>query len=104
MRGRWRGVGKEDFENIKRVGMIELLNVDCMEYLKDIPDKHFELAIVDPPYGIGASNIIKYGPRAKFTHYKKADWDNRIPNLNYFSELFRTSKNQIIWGGAIISR
>ena len=68
-------------------------NMDCMEGMKQIPDKHFELAIVDPPYGIGiSSNPVRQA------HAKK-DWDKSIPNAEYFSELMRVSKNQIIWGG-----
>ena len=60
--------------------MVELLNVDCMEYMKTVPDKFFDLAIVDPPYGIGI-----------------AEWDSKPPP-EYFIELFRVSVNQIIWG------
>lgn len=66
---------------------------DCMEGMKDIPDKFFELAIVDPPYGIGISN----NP-VRQAHDKKK-WDNAIPDGLYFEELFRVSQNQIIWGG-----
>ena len=72
---------------------ITLYNCDCMEYMKDIPDKYFDLAIVDPPYGIGISSNPVRG-----MHDKK-NWDNSIPQKKYFEELFRTSKNQIIWGG-----
>lgn len=72
---------------------ITLLNCDCMEYMATLPNKSFDLAIVDPPYGIGISN----NPfRQK---YDKSDWDSNIPNTEYFKQLFRTSKNQIIWGG-----
>lgn len=76
-----------------RSGGIELLNIDCMEYMSTVPDKFFDLAIVDPPYGIGiSSNPVRQ------MHDKK-QWDNEIPNDEYFKELFRVSKNQIIWGG-----
>jgi len=76
-----------------RSGGIELLNIDCMEYMSTVPDKFFDLAIVDPPYGIGiSSNPVRQ------MHDKK-QWDNSIPNDEYFAELFRVSKNQIIWGG-----
>lgn len=72
---------------------IQLHNCDCMEFMANLPDKFFDLAICDPPYGIGiSSNPIRQ------MHSKK-DWDSEIPNKNYFSELFRVSKNQIIWGG-----
>ena len=68
-------------------------NEDCMEGMKRYPDKFFDLAIVDPPYGIGISN----NP-VRQAHSKK-NWDSSIPTEEYFSELRRVSKNQIIWGG-----
>ena len=72
---------------------IELLHIDCMEYMATLPDKAFELAIVDPPYGIGMS-----GNSFRQKQSKK-DWDNGIPDFKYFYELGRVSKHQIIWGG-----
>jgi len=73
------------------------LHIDCMEYMRGLPDKAFDLAIVDPPYGIDAANMtLGKGKRKK---YKKSDWDKIPPSGDYFSELFRVSKNQIIWGG-----
>lgn len=84
---------------------IELLNIDCIEYMKTVPDKHFELAIVDPPYGINHSEIAgkqsgtKYGNAAAVKReYTIKDWDKQIPPTEYFLELNRVSKNQIIWG------
>lgn len=71
---------------------------DCMEFMKDVPDKYFELAIVDPPYGLGLSNKSKYTNKS-LTIYIPKDWDNSIPNKDYFNELFRVSQNQVIWGG-----
>ena len=66
--------------------------MDCMEAMKQFPDKFFELAIVDPPYGIGISdNPVRQ------MHEKKS-WDKCIPSKAYFDELFRVSQNQIIWG------
>ena len=77
-------------ENIKNC---TLYNVDCMEYMKGLPDNHFDLAIVDPPYGIGiSSNPVRQ-------QHEKKEWDNAIPKKEYFDELMRVSKNQIIWGG-----
>jgi site-specific DNA-methyltransferase (adenine-specific) len=73
--------------------MIEMLNMDCMEFMKDVPDKAFDLAIVDPPYGIG--NCINTNGKK---HYKKMHWNQTIPPKKYFNELYRISKNQIIWG------
>ena len=70
------------------------INIDCMEYMKDIPDKYFDLAVVDPPYGI---NIQKSGRLRKYN--TNHIWDNSIPDKAYFDELFRVSENQIIWGG-----
>lgn len=68
-------------------------NMDCMDGMKEFPDKYFDLAIVDPPYGIGIStNPVRQ------KHAKKI-WDKDIPSGDYFYELFRVSKNQIIWGG-----
>ena len=75
--------------------MNEAYNIDCMEYMKTLPDKHFELAIVDPPYGIGAG---KEKPHNGWKDYGIKHWDNESPDKAYFRELFRVSQNQIIWG------
>jgi site-specific DNA-methyltransferase (adenine-specific) len=76
-----------------------------MEGMKQFPDKYFELAIVDPPYGIGESGgKRRFGPKsvAKGFHennkYTKKSWDNKKPSKDYIEELIRISKNQIIWG------
>ena len=74
---------------------ITLYNCDCMEYMKDIPDKYFDLAICDPPYGI---DITSSGVLGKYNS-SNTTWDKHIPDARYFEELFRISKNQIIWGG-----
>ena len=71
--------------------------MDCMEGMNQFPDKYFELAIVDPPYGINAGTMTMGSGNHKFNKYKV--WDNQIPDKAYFDELFRISKNQIIWGG-----
>ena len=70
-------------------------NMDCMEGMAQYPDRYFDLAIVDPPYGIDINSSGRLG------HYggKNKKWDEQIPNKNYFDELFRVSNNQIIWGG-----
>lgn len=81
--------------------MIELLHMDCMEYMKDQPDKSFDLAIVDPPYGIGenGSKNKSRGKLAVAKDYKAfAGGDIEPPRPKYFQELKRVSKNQIIWG------
>lgn len=74
-------------------------NMDCMEGMKEFPDKYFDLAIVDPPYGIDAGQMTMGSGRHKFT---KKGWDNQIPTKEYFDELFRVSKNQVIWGGELL--
>lgn len=77
----------------------EVFNMDCMEGMKQYPDKHFDLAIVDPPYGIDKQ---LRGGRNFGKEYKKKGWD-KAPDKSYFDELFRVSKNQVIWGGNYFS-
>ena len=69
---------------------------DCMDAMAEFPDKFFDLAVVDPPYGIGMGKALK---PSTFTVYEKKDWDANPPDAAYFQELFRVSQNQIIWGG-----
>jgi site-specific DNA-methyltransferase (adenine-specific) len=79
---------------------IRMYQADCMEFMRDVPDNYYDLAIVDPPYGIGESGK-KNGTRihlAKPKVYYQKEWDFRPPPQSYFDELFRVSKNQIIWG------
>lgn len=78
----------------------ELVNIDCMEYMRKFPDKHFDLAVVDPPYGIGESGQTNKtrGKLAKSKDYGSKNWDSCSPSVEYFKELIRVSKNQIIWG------
>lgn len=78
--------------------MIELHNCDCMEYMAKCEDNAFELAIVDPPYGIGMP-VIEVGKWKRKIHDKRKNWDEKIPDENYFIELDRISANRIIWGG-----
>ena len=85
------------------IGKAKLINGDCMEFMRDIPDNYYELAIVDPPYGIGideqkkTKNIFRNPKQNRKGHIKKS-WDRAIPTSDYFRELERVSKNQIIWG------
>jgi site-specific DNA-methyltransferase (adenine-specific) len=79
--------------------MLKITNEDNMELMARYPDNHFELAIVDPPYGINVNNNMGRRKGDKHSGHKKVKWDNEIPNQEYFNELFRVSKNQIIWGG-----
>jgi site-specific DNA-methyltransferase (adenine-specific) len=96
--------------------MIELLHMDCLEFMKDQPDKSFDLACVDVPYGIGecgksnasrgsAAGANKWkgtrnttGAGVPSTRFAYKEWDIEPPSKEYFGELFRISKNQIIWG------
>lgn len=105
-----------------------LHNIDCLEFMKTVPDKFYDLAIVDPPYGINApkmqmgsvkkrngftynaestANKIRKGRlnagggklKNRILNRSNVDWDNAPPDESYFNELFRISKHQIIWGG-----
>ena len=104
---------------IKRVekvtDKITLYNCDCMEFMKGISDNYYDLAIVDPPYGIGAPKMSATPCQRKngcnrlnqssgklknrVLNTSNCGWDDAIPTQEYFNELFRVSKNQIIWGG-----
>jgi len=72
--------------------------MDCMELMKNYPNNYFDLAIVDPPYGLDKSSLTGSGKLKKRIIQKNTDWDV-APNKKYFKELFRVSQNQIIWGG-----
>jgi site-specific DNA-methyltransferase (adenine-specific) len=77
----------------------QVFNMDCMEYMQSIPDGYFELAIVDPPYGIGEANEKRMHSRGHTQKkYKGKSWDLNAPDSEYFDLLKRKSKNQIIWG------
>jgi site-specific DNA-methyltransferase (adenine-specific) len=81
---------------------------DCMDYLPQFPDKYFDIAVVDPPYGIGEHGgkrrskyvLQKNGSKIFVSdgQYENRDWDNEPPDSRYFDELIRVSKHQIIWG------
>jgi site-specific DNA-methyltransferase (adenine-specific) len=79
------------------LGNIKLYNADCMEVMKTFKGKQFDLAIIDPPYGIGANKMTLGNGRRKIFRGSD-DWDAESPTPEYFNELFRVSKNQIIWG------
>lgn len=87
-----------------QIGMSTLYLGDCMEYMATLPDKAFDLAIVDPPYGIDAAEVFGGEKRksgkgvAMKSAFDKKSWDISTPNSDYFKELFRVSVNQIIWG------
>jgi len=75
--------------------VIELLNIDCMEYMKDLPDKAFDLAIVDPPYSWNNGNAFT----SRVKRYGDLSFNDTRPTPEYFEQLMRVSKNQIVWGG-----
>ena len=86
----------------------DVFNMDCVEYMKTLPDDYFDLAVADPPYGHGGSEAFIKGGRfhkGRFNRYRQVDgnpidideWD-KAPDDDFFEELFRVSKNQIIWG------
>ncbi|KKM98856.1 hypothetical protein LCGC14_1153740 [marine sediment metagenome] len=79
----------------------EVINKDCLEYMKELPDNYFDLIITDPPYGINIASKGNVGGNnlGKAKDYGKCDWDNSIPSKEVFEEMFRVSKNQIIFGG-----
>jgi len=93
---------KPDFQ----IDKVKAYNVDCMEFMKELPDNYYDLAIVDPPYGIGAdkknngsnSDTHEKTSLAKINTWSKTNWDNNVPNEDYFREIIRVSHNQIIWG------
>jgi len=80
---------------------IELLNIDCLEYLKQCEDKQFDLAIVDPPYGLERFKAKDGGNSKKIKSFGDSDknWNNVKPTKEYWDELFRVSQYQIVWGG-----
>ena len=82
----------------------KLYNMDCMQGMKDFPDGFFDIAIVDPPYGIGIDGqkqSICNNPKHNRKEHIRKSWDKSIPPPEYFRELERVSKAQVIWGGAI---
>jgi len=84
--------------------MLTITNEDNMQLMARYPDKYFDLAIVDPPYGIDVDNRTDHGKKrstksaSRSKEYENKGWDKSIPTDEYFNELFRVSKNQIIWG------
>lgn len=79
--------------------------MDCMDLMSKYPDNYFDFAVVDPPYGLDLANMnmgagkSKKASKIQNRKWKPKDWDKEVPTILYFTELFRVSKNQIIWGG-----
>ena len=76
-----------------------ITNEDNMQLMARYEDNHFDLAIVDPPYGLGDKTTKGGCDRNSQVKFKEHSWDNEIPTDEYFKQLFRVSKKQIIWGG-----
>ena len=91
--------------NEQHVGNSHVYQADCMDLLKQTPDKYYDLCVCDPPYGIDIANMNmgagkgKRASKLKNRKWNPKNWDSQPPNKEYFNELFRVSKNQIIWGG-----
>jgi site-specific DNA-methyltransferase (adenine-specific) len=83
---------------MKVTDKIEITNEDNMELMKRYPDNYFDLAIVDPPYGINVTKMTLGNSKVKLKSEEK-EWDSAVPNQDYFNELTRVSKHQFIWGG-----
>ena len=87
------------------MALINFYNTDCIEFMKQKPDKCYDLAIVEPPYGLDLANMnmgigkSKKASKIKNRKWVAKDWDKEKPTKEYFEQLFRVSKNQIIWGG-----
>lgn len=85
--------------------MNNIYNEDCMKAMQQIPDGYFDLACCDPPYGIGIDGqkqSINKNPKHNRKQHDQKNWDKQIPPEEYFRELERISKNQIIWGGKLL--
>lgn len=89
-------------KTLGRIMNIQIVNDDCLNFLKTLKDKSVDLIITDPPYGIGIAKkttlSIKGASDSK-KEFTEKEWDSFIPTKEYFDEMIRVSKNQIIWGG-----
>ena len=91
---------EQAFPESYRNGDILMIHGDCMDVMEELGEKEVQLSIVDPPYGINWMEQIENPNTGKnWKIYEKKEWDLSAPNQEYFDELFRVSKNQIIWGG-----
>jgi len=89
--------------SVSNCALSEVYLMDCIAGMKHYPDKFFDLAVVDPPYGIGEDGGKFRGRKAdnynRIVVHEKKGWDKAIPTIEYWNELFRVSKNQMVWGG-----
>ena len=79
----------------------EVYNIDCLEYMRGLPDKHFDLVIADPPYGLnraGQTMIIAKNPKHNRKYFESKGWDTKAPEKRFFNEILRIGKNCIVWG------
>lgn len=90
-------VNESNEMNRYQTDTLDLRLMDCMELMREYPDKHFDLAIVDPPYGLG-DKLVAGGTWSVKYQKKGAEWDV-APNKEYFNEMMRVSKEWIVWGG-----
>ena len=84
------------------IGSLSFFNADNLEIMRGFADNEFDLAIVDPPYGLGKRTTDGGGTNSQIKFMddiRRTNWDDKTPDIEYFKELFRVSKNQIIWGG-----
>ena len=80
--------------------MNKIHHIDCLEFMKQVPDDYFDLVLTDPPYGLGDKLSKGGNKKVKFHQdYNKSNWIDEVPSDEVFKEIFRISKNQIIWGG-----
>lgn len=77
----------------------KIINADCLDILKQLPNESIDLILTDPPYGIGSRFKSKFGLQVEKKQWDKFEWNNQIPNKEIFDEIMRVSKNQIIFGG-----
>ena len=85
-----------------KTDFLDLYHADCMDIMKQYPDKYFDLAIVDPPYGLGKRTTDGGGTNSQIKFMddiRRTNWDDKTPDKEYWEQLFRVSKNQIVWGG-----
>ena len=92
--------GKIYFDNAESCARSAVANIDCLEYMRTLPDNYFQLAIADPPYGINIGNGLGSGKKQCKMHH---EWQFNAPGQEFFDELFRVSEEQIIWGGQLLS-
>jgi len=83
-----------------KTDLLDIRNCDCMDLMQEFPDKHFDLAVVDPPYGIGMGEKMGTGwvSRSGGVKHASKKWDSKAPPVKYFEELRRVSRHQIVWG------